>query len=131
MSAPLHTCDVLVLDDDDILAEFVATVLERHGATATWVQDGSTGIERATAHVPDVVVSDWRMPGTNGLDVLRAVRDVNESVAFVMMSAYHTPSLRDTCIRASAGAYLQKPFRPGDLLESVEQALQSVAPPGR
>jgi CheY-like chemotaxis protein len=125
----LDSCSVLVLDDDDILVEFVATVLEREGAQVTRVQDGAAGVSRAATDPPDVVVSDWRMPGLDGLEVLSAIRESSSSTAFVMMSAYHTPSLRQACTKASADAFLQKPFRPSDLIQCIHSALPSAPHP--
>lgn len=126
----LASCQALVVEDDEILAEYVCTVLGRRGASTEQVHDGRSGIRQVRVRHPDLVVSDWRMPWVSGLRVLKEARTApGRSVGFIMMTAYHTPSLRQQCMEAGADVYLEKPFRRDDLAEAVQTALGAIGRP--
>lgn len=126
MSA-LSSADVLVVEDDYVLAEYVAVVLDRGGACAERVHNGRTGIRALRADPPDLLVSDWRLPHVNGIALLRTAQSVvPRPVGAVLMTAYHTPALRRQAMAAGAQVFLEKPFHRSTLTDAAETALQAV-----
>jgi len=126
MSA-LSSADALVIEDDYVLAEYVAVVLGRGGACTERVHNGRSGLRALRADPPDVLVSDWRLPHVNGIALLRTAQSiVPRSVGAVLMTAYHTPTLRRQAMAAGADVFLEKPFRRSTLTDAAETALQAA-----
>jgi CheY-like chemotaxis protein len=118
--------DVLVIDDNDQFREALAILLASAGYRVTVAADGPAGLRRFAEGRFRVVVTDVHMPGLNGWDVARAVRQATPAVGVVLMSASFDP--RDT--RAGGGpgrpVTLPKPF----LLEELIEIIDRVASPG-
>lgn len=123
----LSSCDALVVEDDDVLAEYVAVALDRHGVDAHCARNGRSGVRALRADPPDLLVSDWRLPHVDGIALLRTARSVVPApVGAVLMTAYHTPELRRQSVAAGADVFLEKPFRRAALTNAAETALQAA-----
>lgn len=75
------------------------------------------------------VVSDLRLPGMSGLDLLCALRQRNVALPFILMTAYDTPELRRKAMGLGVSAYLTKPFRGTALLDTVRRLIEPESPP--
>jgi DNA-binding response OmpR family regulator len=119
---------ILVVDDDELLVELVTFTLESHGHEVLTAEDGAEAIELATREQPDVVVLDGMMPGADGLDVLRQLRqDAGLSLPVIMLSARKQE--RDVVGGLAEGAndYLVKPFMPEELAVRIQKVLRVPA----
>lgn len=119
---------ILVVDDDELLVELVTFTLESHGHEVLTAEDGAEAIELATSEQPDVVVLDGMMPGADGLDVLRQLRqDAGLSLPVIMLSARKQE--RDVVGGLAEGAndYLVKPFMPEELAVRIQKVLRVPA----
>jgi DNA-binding response OmpR family regulator len=129
-SAP--TGRVLVVDDDPTVAEVVARYLLRDGHEVECVTDGLQALRAARAHPPDLVVLDLMLPGMDGLEVCRRLRDASE-VPIVMLTALGTETDRLVGLETGADDYVTKPFSPRELALRVRSVLRrargSLAPP--
>jgi DNA-binding NtrC family response regulator len=101
---------VLRVDDEPAITDLTATVLEREDdrftvETATSADDG---LERTNAHPPDCVVSDYNMPGTDGLESLQAVREKHPDIPFIYFTGEGTDAVASDAIFAGVTDYLQK-----------------------
>ncbi len=118
---------VLIADDDDLLIELVTFTLESRGHEVVTADDGDLAIERAQAERPDLIVLDGMMPGRDGLEVLRELRQDRElaNVPVIMLSARKQE--RDVVGGLAQGAddYLVKPFMPEELAMRVTKALRA------
>ncbi|GAA1659513.1 response regulator transcription factor [Glycomyces endophyticus] len=118
---------VLVVDDDPALAEVVARYLRRDGFEVDYAADGATGLDRALATLPDLVVLDLMMPGLDGFEVCRRLREAT-AVPIVMLTARGEETDRITGLDLGADDYVTKPFSPGELAARVRAVLRRTAP---
>ncbi|GAA2263022.1 response regulator transcription factor [Glycomyces scopariae] len=118
---------VLVVDDDPALAEVVARYLRRDGFDVDYAPDGPTGLERALTTLPDLVVLDLMMPGMDGFEVCRRLRQ-STAVPVVMLTARGEETDRIAGLDLGADDYVTKPFSPGELAARVRAVLRRASP---
>ncbi|MBT2387075.1 response regulator transcription factor [Streptomyces sp. ISL-11] len=114
---------VLVVDDDPTVAEIVAGYLDRAGFAVERAADGPTALERATAARPDLVVLDLMLPGMDGLEVCRRLRE-HGPVPVIMLTARGDEEDRILGLETGADDYVTKPFSPRELVLRVESVLR-------
>ena len=114
---------MLVIDDDPTLAEVVERYLEREGFTVEVRADGEQGLDRALSWLPDLVVLDLMLPGLDGLEVCRRLRDV-APIPVVMLTARASEDDRVAGLELGADDYLPKPFSPRELTARVKAVLR-------
>jgi EAL domain-containing protein (putative c-di-GMP-specific phosphodiesterase class I)/ActR/RegA family two-component response regulator len=115
---------ILVVDDEEPLRRMLDRSLSRAGHEVVTAENGATAMEKLNGGKFDVVLSDISMPGMNGLDLLRAVREHDLDIPVLIMTG--TPDV-STAVRAmeyGALRYLIKPVVPSELLPVVEYAVQ-------
>lgn len=112
---------VLVADDESPIRDLVGEVLTAAGYDVRFAADGLDALDQALTDRPDLVLTDFRMPGLDGVGLVTRLRECDQSLPIVMMSAA-PPNLGDlsvTCIR--------KPFNIPLLVDAVEDALALTA----
>lgn len=123
---------VLLVDDHTLFREGLQELLGRRGIeTVGAVGDGDTGIRLAAELQPDVILLDMRMPGMNGLEVLRRLRQNGLAMPVVMLTTSTDEQDLVECLRNGAQGYLLKEMEPGDLVSALEDIMQGntvVAP---
>ena len=113
---------VVVADDDDPVRELVAVWLEQLGHAVTPVRGGEELVEACRAAPPDLVVSDVRMPGTDGLSAAAVVRAEFGLPVVLMSGAWSAEQeARADALRVTR---LQKPVRPLELVRAVDEAVR-------
>ena len=114
---------VLVVDDEVNLAELVQGYLEQDGFSVMVAQDGLSALELARAHQPDLVVLDVMLPGLDGVEVCRRLRQFSN--AYVLMLTARAEEI-DKVVGLSVGAddYVTKPFSPRELVARVKALLR-------
>ena len=115
---------VLVVEDDIETATEIATCLAVGGFTAVQCFDGLTGIEMARAKAFDAITLDRLLPGCDGLEVVRVLREAGLETPILMVSALGDVDDRVTGLRAGGDDYLIKPFAPTELLARLEVLLR-------
>jgi DNA-binding response OmpR family regulator len=118
---------VLVVDDDPALADVVARYLRREGFEVDYAADGATGLHRALSTLPDLVVLDLMMPGMDGFEVCRRLRQVTY-IPVVMLTAMGEEDDRIAGLDLGADDYVTKPFSPRELAARVRAVLRRAAP---
>jgi EAL domain-containing protein (putative c-di-GMP-specific phosphodiesterase class I) len=114
---------VLVVDDDDIFLKVCRTVLRRAGFQVDAVNTSSEALERIRGHRYDAVVSDIRMPGDDGISLLRAARSQDASLPFVLMTGAPTVETAISAVEHGALRYMQKPFDIDSFVGVVSEAV--------
>ena len=114
---------VLVVDDDPTVAEVVAGYLNRAGFVVDRAADGPSAVARAAAVPPDLVVLDLMLPGLDGLEVCRRIRE-RGPVPVVMLTARGDEDDRILGLEVGADDYVTKPFSPRELVLRVESVLR-------
>ena len=118
---------ILVIDDEEDILELVRFNLERENYNVLTAISGEEGFALARSKMPDLVILDLMLPGINGLEVLRRLKDTNETsdTKVIMLTAKGEET--DIVIGLEMGAddYITKPFSPRVLLARVKAALRS------
>ncbi len=118
---------VLIVDDEPSIVESIRILLKTEGYGAHGAVGGRAGLDRLAELRPDLVISDVRMPGVDGLGVLDAARAADPAPPVVLMTAQATLQSAIHAVNAGAFYYLQKPFRNDELLAITRRALESRA----
>jgi two-component system response regulator HydG len=113
---------ILVIDDDLGVRESMERMLKTAGYTVLSAPTGEEGFEVARGGVFDVILSDLRMPGISGLDVLKKLRDNHVDAAFIIMTAFGTVDSAVEAMKLGAVDFVQKPFFRDELLMRVRAA---------
>jgi two-component system response regulator ResD len=120
---------VLVVDDEPTIAEVVARYLDRAGYSTRVAADGVRALELAEAQRPDLVVLDLMLPGLDGFEVMRRIRDSErDRIAVILLTARGEESERVIGLRLGADDYVVKPFSPAELVARVDAVLRRVEP---
>ncbi|MBX5490254.1 MAG: response regulator transcription factor [Chloroflexi bacterium] len=122
-SAVTYTPDVLVIDDDPKITSLLRRALRAEGYDVRTAQDGAEGLARARERQPDLVVLDWLMPGMDGLEVCRRLREQSD-VPILMLTARDETADRVRGLDSGADDYLVKPFALDELLARVRALLR-------
>jgi two-component system, OmpR family, response regulator ResD len=118
---------VLVVDDEPTIAEVVARYLERAGYRTRVAADGLEAIAAAADRRPDLVVLDLMLPGLDGLEVMRRLREHDrERIAVILLTAKGEESDRVAGLRLGADDYVVKPFSPAELVARVDAVLRRL-----
>lgn len=116
--------NVLIVEDDKITRVSLADALTREGFTTEAVEDGAKGVERARTGAYDVVVTDLRLPGPSGLDVLQAARQANPRCEVVVITAFATVDTAVNALKLGAYDYITKPLSPEKFLGMMRNLRQ-------
>ncbi|MGW4483081.1 response regulator transcription factor [Amycolatopsis sp. NPDC004368] len=119
---------VLVVDDDETVRDVVRRYLEVAGFTVDVAGDGAAGLALFAERAPDLVVLDVMMPGINGLEVCRRLRQVSQ-VPVVMLTALGEEENRIAGLQLGADDYVTKPFSPKELALRVASVLRRARMP--
>jgi len=115
---------VLIVDDDEFIRKLIATTLEDVARLELHeAADGLAAVELARRERPGLVCLDVDMPGLNGIDVCRRLREdgATSEATIVMLTAAHGDSVESLAEEAGADLFLTKPFSPLDLLRLVDR----------
>jgi two-component system, OmpR family, response regulator len=115
--------DVLLIEDDERLAQLTARYLEQHGLRVTVRLDGTTGYQEAIDHKYDCILLDRMLPGRNGLDICRDLR-ARGPVPIIILSAQSGEDEKAAGLLAGADEYTTKPFSARNLLDRVRAIVQ-------
>jgi two-component system response regulator CpxR len=118
--------DILLVDDDRELCELLTDYLQREGFAVRAAYDGLNGLHTATKATPDLVICDIMMPGIDGLELLRQLRE-ESSVPVLMLTAKRAESERIAGLELGADDYLPKPFSPRELVARIRAILRRTS----
>src|SRR2546421_9419782 len=118
---------MLVSDDDPASCRLVAAIFRADNIEVTVAHDGAAGCARADELEPDVILLDVRMPGMDGLEVLRRLRPHERGIPVVMLTAEHEVKVAVRAIQLGAFDYQTKPIDQDDLELAVKRALETRA----
>lgn len=118
---------VLIVDDSSALREMIAGLLVNIGMTILEAKDGAEAQQKIEASPPDLVVLDIVMPNMNGYELTRWIKTnpKTKDVPVVICSSKGEEFDRYWGMKQGADAYIAKPFRPNEMVETVKQLLRS------
>ena len=115
---------ILVADDDDIAHGVITSILAREGYPTVSARNGLEAIEILANHAVKLVMTDLRMPGADGLEVLRQAVRVDPDVAVIIITGHGTIDETLGAMKEGAYDYLAKPFKVEEILLIAEKAYQ-------
>lgn len=116
---------ILVVDDELTIGEVLSRYLERAGYRTRVAGDGHAAIAAVDQQAPDLIVLDLMLPGIDGLEVMRRVRErERDRTAIILLTARGEESDRVVGLRLGADDYVVKPFSPAELVARVEAVLR-------
>ncbi|MCL7452744.1 MAG: response regulator [Anaerolineae bacterium] len=116
---------ILVVDDERQLAYYLrqTLLLELPGTEVDAAHSGEEALSRMAEASYDLIIADLRMPGFSGLELIKGVRYLDETVPIILMTGYGSSGLREKAARLGATSYLDKPFDVGKMIEAVRSLL--------
>jgi nitrogen regulation protein NR(I) len=120
-----NTAHVLLIEDDAGLATSLCDVLHEDGFQVTVCHRGDEGMRRAGSEQCDVVLTDLRLPGIGGLDLVKQLHDAQPRLPVVLMTAHGTIETAIEATKLGAYDYLQKPFEMPELLNVLRRAVEA------
>src|SRR5438045_2850089 len=115
---------LLVADDDPGLRESLERTLTREGSRVVLAADGRAALERVQTGGIDLIVTDLKMPGLTGLELLRAAKAIAPHVDVILLTAFGTVEEAVKAMKDGAYDFLTKPFRREQLLKLIDKALE-------
>jgi two-component system, NtrC family, response regulator HydG len=115
---------LLIADDDPGLRESLERALTREGYRVVLASDGRAALERVQAGGVDLIVTDLRMPGLTGLELLRAAKAIMPDVDVILLTAFGTVEEAVKAMKDGAYDFLTKPFRREQLIKLIDKALE-------
>ena len=119
---------ILVIDDDKDIAEILGIVLRAEGFEPTFCADGLTAIDAFHRDKPDLVLLDLMLPGRDGIDICRAIRE-ESGVPIVMLTARSDSQDVVTGLESGADDYIVKPIKNKELIARVRARLRTIESP--
>jgi DNA-binding NtrC family response regulator len=115
---------VLVIDDEQSQRDILFDILTDFGYNVTGVASGEEGLRSFSRNEYHVVITDLKMPGMSGIDVLKEVLAINPNIQVILMTAFGSIPSAVNAIKNGAYDYLTKPFKKDDLLLVVKRAME-------
>jgi two-component system response regulator ResD len=120
---------VLVVDDEPTIGEVVSAYLQRAGYETRVAADGFAALDAVNERTPDLIVLDLMLPGIDGLEVMRRVRErPDRKSAIILLTAKGAEADRVIGLRLGADDYVVKPFSPAELVARVDAVLRRFEP---
>jgi two-component system response regulator GlrR len=121
---------ILVVDDEPDMLDNVARLLRRGAYRCVTATSGLQALATLAEERPDLILTDLRMPGMDGLALLRAAKRLAPATPVVIVTAFASDSAAREATEAGAAAFLAKPFSGAELLQTLRRALGREAPGG-
>jgi two-component system NtrC family response regulator len=117
---------ILVVDDEEGMCEFLQYLLEGEGYEVDVAHSGDDALTKVEGASFDLILADIKMPGIDGLEMLRHMREADENTVVIVMTGYSSLETAIKAIKYDASDYLTKPFDdPDAVLAAVERGLGS------
>jgi DNA-binding NtrC family response regulator len=118
---------ILVVDDESVIREGLRRVLASGGYSVETFSSGPPAVARMAENFFDLVITDLKMPGMSGIDVLKQIKALQPEVPIIMITGYSTVDTAVEAMKNGAVDYVAKPFTPEEILAKVESAFDQKA----
>lgn len=121
---------ILIIDDEAAIRQMVCLALTQAGFTCIEAADADEAQARILEHTPDLVLLDWMLPGTSGIEYCRRLRreKLTQDLPVIMLTARVEEEDKVRGLDSGADDYITKPFSPRELLARIRACLRRVAP---
>jgi two-component system response regulator PilR (NtrC family) len=115
---------ILIIDDEQSMRDFLSIMLKKEGYDVVSAETGSDALKAVQNEIFDLVISDVKMPGMDGIDVLKAVKEVSPETMVIMVTAYATAETAVEAMKLGAYDYITKPFKVDEIKLTIQKALE-------
>lgn len=120
----VHPRTILIVDDEKEVADLLVTVMEKHGHKATALLSGESALDRIRKGGVDVLITDLKMPGMSGLELIRLTRQTDKDIEIIVITGYGTMDIFLQAIREGVSDFILKPLAMDQLLHSVDRVME-------
>lgn len=113
---------ILVVDDEENIRIVLRTLLRRNSYEVELAANAEEALQRLDSFAPDIVLTDVRMPGKSGIDLVGELRNRNTAITILVMSAYGSVELALEAMKAGAYDYIPKPFKSDEVILALKKA---------
>ncbi len=120
---------IMLADDEGIVIDSLKFIIEKEFGDTCSVEYAKTGrsvIELAERYRPDIAIMDIQMPGINGIEAMREIRETNQSVVFIVMSAYDKFDYAKEAIKLGVLEYITKPMERTRIVAALKKAMEQI-----
>lgn len=115
---------ILIVDDEQSMRDFLAIMLKKEGHEVATAGNGSDALKAIQAEIFDLVITDVKMPGTDGIEVLKTIKDVSSETVVIMITAFATAETAVEAMKLGAYDYIIKPFKIDELKLIIQNSLE-------
>ena len=119
---------ILVVEDEKAIADILVFNLQREGYDTLVAYDGTDGLDKALSGAPDLILLDVMLPGMDGFEVCKRVRESPSDVPIIMLTAREEETYKVMGLELGADDYITKPFSVRELIARVKALLRRAAP---
>jgi DNA-binding response OmpR family regulator len=116
---------ILVIEDDEEMRSLLEDFIEGEGYGVESVEDGSEGFRKLARENFDLIITDNRMPGLNGLDILPGLKQIQPGIPIIAITAFGSEELHRRALERGADAYLEKPLQLDQLRTLIQEMVSS------
>ena len=116
---------ILVVDDKLVVCQSVKKILEKKGYRVEMTQSGKDALGMIDGEEFDILIVDLKMPGMDGIEILKSAKEAHPEVTVLMITGYATVETAVEAMKLGAFDYIPKPFSPDELTLTVEKALET------
>lgn len=121
---PDHVTKVLIIDDEADLCDIISRILQKAGYKTYVANNGNTGLEIFQREFPNAVILDLRMPGMDGIETLKNIKNINCDIPIIIITAYGEIRSAVEAIKLGAYDYFTKPFNNDEIVLTVKRAVE-------
>ena len=116
---------ILVIEDDREMRSLLEDYLEEEGYEVGSVDDGSEAFRKLARENFDLILTDIRMPGLNGLDILPGLKQIQPGILIIVITAFGSEEVQRRALERGADAYLEKPLQLDQLRTLIQEMVSS------
>jgi ATP-dependent Lon protease len=115
---------ILIVDDEEIMRNFLLDVFIDEGYNLDLAVDGAEALEKISKNQYQLIITDIRMPGVDGTQVLKKAKESNPHVEVIVITGYASPQTKQECQRLGAAYYIAKPFQINQIRALVNKVVR-------
>lgn len=121
--------EILLVDDDKFVLEFVKSIINKDLYNITDTMDSVLALEMVETNRPDIIISDIMMPGISGMELLRRTKTIDRNIPVIFITAYADLDMAMEAIEVGALDFIKKPVQEDLLEKALNKAVKSISAP--
>jgi two-component system response regulator PilR (NtrC family) len=115
---------ILIVDDEQSMRDFLSIMLKKEGYDVVTAENGGGALKAIHAEIFDLVITDVKMAGIDGIEVLKTVKEVSPETVAIMITAFATAETAVEAMKLGAYDYITKPFKVDEIKLVIQKALE-------